>query len=138
MPSVEISPEIKGQEARSFILTVTQREVGVTSGRSRTHPVFPYHIRAGESYPIGNLQILAGVPCVETQSVELTLQDSHVEDNGICLDELRLEGDVLLLGTKGAAALREIKGEIIMLQMSLSRDIKLDMTIPKNEALISD
>jgi|SRR3989344_8758564 len=139
MAGIETLAEREDQETRTFRLQLTQREVGVTSGKDRTHPVFPYHIRSGESRLVGNLLISTGDPCLETKSVELTVQDSHSGDHEICLDEVRLVEDILLLGSKGSAALREIKHDgIVMLQMSLSRDIVLDMTNPDKKAAIPE
>ncbi|OGE01548.1 hypothetical protein A3J17_00550 [Candidatus Curtissbacteria bacterium RIFCSPLOWO2_02_FULL_40_11] len=133
----ETNREIEGE--RTFHLPLTQREVGVTIQSVKTHPVFPYHVRSGESHRIGNLLISAGDPCLETNSVELTVQDSHSGDHPICLNEVRLVDDILLLGSKGSAALREIKRDgIVMLQMSLSREIELNMTIPGNKDAIPE
>lgn len=120
---------------RTFRLLLTKREVGITSGRDRSHPVFPYHIKEGEQHMVGNLEISSGIPCLRTNSVEITFKDSHSGDHGIRIDDIRLEGGILLLGTKGSAALREIKrNDIIMLEMSLSRSISIDMVNPRNKS----
>ncbi|OGE10804.1 hypothetical protein A3A60_02355 [Candidatus Curtissbacteria bacterium RIFCSPLOWO2_01_FULL_42_26] len=134
MAIAESFPERGDWETRTFRLPITQREVGVTSGRDRTHPVFQYHIKPGEWRKIGNLEVSSGDPCLETNSVELTFRDSHSGVHQICIDEIRLVEDILLIGTRGSAALREIKHDgIVMLQMSMSRDIPVDLSSLKDQ-----
>src|SRR3989344_7099392 len=127
MASAEVSRELGDLEVRFFRLPITQREVGVTSGKCRTHPVFQFHIKPEEVHGIGNLRVSSGDPCFETGSVELLFQDSHSGEHQIKIDEIKQEGDILHLGTRGSVGLREIKHDgIVMLEMSMDRKIPMN------------
>ena len=51
-------------------------------------------------------------------------EEAHLGEHRISLDDIKLDQDLLRLGTEGEIVLREIKhGGLIMLYVSLARDI---------------
>lgn len=141
MGSVENLPGRETQETRSFRLPLTSKKVGIGPKGKNTYPVFPYHIKVGEIHNMGNLQVTSSHPCVETKTVELIFRETHCQDHSICINDLRLDGDILRIGTKGEAVFRRIGGElgnIIMLEMSLLRSIELSRVNTQNHQSSSE
>jgi len=126
-------PEQEVSHKRTFQLVATKKEVGIGNREERTHPVLYVPLMQNDVRLFENLRMRVIGCCPESKTLDLEFEE--MQNTGIRkfkIDDVKLEGNILYLGTKVAIVCRKIThyGRA-KLYISSARNIRVCSEPPK-------
>jgi len=109
-----------------FELKSTRFEVGIGDPTTGEYPHFPVPMNKGEERMIDNLSFTVEEVSPKTRTVKIGISQVGQGRNGLCLEQVRKEGDVLLIGSVAEIVLRKFRldGRPVF-RFSVAKDIRV-------------